>query len=78
MNINSKKIEQYCINYSIEESEILKKVKEYTLKSEVAPQMICGPLIGGVLDFLIKISKKNYTHMSANVRKDLTHKHYTL
>ena len=57
MNINSKKIEQYCINYSIEDSEILKKIKEYTLKSEVAPQMICGPLIGGVLDFLIKISK---------------------
>ena len=56
MNINSKKIEQYCINFSIKENDLLKKLKKHTFESEVAPQMICGPLIGGLLEFLVKIS----------------------
>jgi len=56
MNINSKKIEQYCINFSIKENDLLKKLKKYTFESEVAPQMICGPLIGGLLQLLVKVS----------------------
>ena len=56
MKINSKKIEQYCINFSIKENDLLKKLKKHTFKSEVAPQMICGPLIGGLLQLLVKIS----------------------
>ena len=54
-------IEDYCLKYSTKESNLLLDLKEYTFKKEKAPQMISGPLVGSLLNMLIKISnaKKN-------------------
>tara|TARA_B100001250_G_scaffold397981_1_gene405700 strand:+ start:236 stop:874 length:639 start_codon:yes stop_codon:yes gene_type:complete len=56
MNINSKKIEEYCIEYSNQESDLIQKLKADTYRYEVAPQMICGPIVGEFLKMIIKIS----------------------
>ena len=56
MNFISKDIEDYCINHSIEDSQILKKLNQYTYKTEAVPQMICGNMVGGILQLLIQIS----------------------
>ena len=56
MNFISKDIEDYCINHSIEDSQILKELNQYTYKTEAAPQMICGNMVGGILQLLIQIS----------------------
>ena len=57
MNIILKSIEDYCINHSIKDSELLTKLNQYTHETEAAPQMLCGRLIGGILQLLIQISK---------------------
>ena len=49
-------IEDYCLKYSSKESNLLLDLKEYTFKKEKAPQMISGPLVGSLLNMLIKIS----------------------
>ena len=49
-------IEDYCLEYSSKESNLLLDLKEYTFKNEEAPQMISGPLVGSLLNMLIKIS----------------------
>ena len=51
-----KNIEDYCLKYSSKESNLLLDLKEYTFKKEKAPQMISGPLVGSLLNMLIKIS----------------------
>ena len=49
-------IEDYCLKYSTKESNLLLDLKEYTFKKEKAPQMISGPMVGSLLNMLIKIS----------------------
>ena len=49
-------IEDYCLEYSSKESNLLLELKNYTFKNEEAPQMISGPLVGNLLNILIKIS----------------------
>ena len=49
-------IEDYCLKYSNKESNLLLDLKEYTFKKEKAPQMISGPMVGSLLNMLIKIS----------------------
>jgi len=49
-------IEDYCLKYSSKESNLLLDLKEFTFKKETAPQMISGPLVGNLLNMLIKIS----------------------
>ena len=56
MNFISKKIEDYCMNHSIEDTGILKDLHQYTYETEAAPQMICGNMVGGILQLLIQIS----------------------
>lgn len=57
MNFISSEIDIYCKNHSIEDSKILNQLKQYTIDTEIAPQMMCGQLIGGLLQFLIQISQ---------------------
>jgi len=47
-------INQYCIQHSEKETDILKKIKDYTFQNEKAPQMISGEIVGNVLALLIK------------------------
>lgn len=56
MNFISTQIEAYCKNHSIGDSKILNQLKQHTIDTEVAPQMMCGQLIGGLLQFLIQVS----------------------
>ena len=35
-------IEDYCINHSIKESQLLEDIKKFTYENEEAPQMISG------------------------------------
>ena len=51
--LNKEEILQYCENHSNEDSEILKKLIEYTFKNEPAPQMISGVQVGNFLQSLI-------------------------
>ena len=53
-------LEQYSIEHSMQETEILKAIKDYTYANEKAPQMITGPIVGNLLSILIKsIKAKN-------------------
>jgi len=56
MNLISKKIEQYCLNQSQPDTSLLKALVNKTLKEEEIPQMLSGPLVGGLLQLLIKIT----------------------
>jgi len=47
-------IEDYCINHSMKESQLLKEIQQYTNDNEEAPQMISGPIVGNILGILIK------------------------
>jgi len=49
-------IEEYCLSHSISDSELLEELTKSTWKTEEMPQMLCGALIGGLLQMLIKIS----------------------
>ena len=56
MNLISKDIDAYCVNHSIGNSQILKDLYQYTYETESAPQMMCGNMVGGILQLLIQIS----------------------
>jgi len=47
-------LEQYSLDHSVQESDILKKIKQYTYNNEKAPQMISGQIVGSLLSLLIK------------------------
>ena len=48
-------LEQYCIEHSVKETEILKKIKDFTFENEAAPQMISESMVGNILSLLIKL-----------------------
>ena len=56
MYLVSKDIEQYCKDLSSQDSELLKELSQATWEMEEIPQMLCGSLVGGFLQLLIKIS----------------------
>lgn len=53
----SEDIEQYCKDFSGQDSELLKELSQATWEMEEIPQMLCGSLVGGLLQLLIKISE---------------------
>ena len=53
----SEDIEQYCKDLSSQDSELLKELSQATWETEEIPQMLCGSLVGGLLQLLIKISE---------------------
>jgi len=56
MDLVSKEIEQYCQDYSLDDTDLLKELSKTTWETEEIPQMLCGSLVGGLLQMLIKIS----------------------
>jgi len=56
MHFVSEDIEQYCKAHSLDDSELLMELSKSTWETEEIPQMLCGSLVGGLLQFLIKIS----------------------
>ena len=56
MNLISKEIEQYCLDQSQADSGLLKDLVNKTFKEEKIPQMLSGPLVSGLLQFLIKVT----------------------
>ena len=56
MHLISKDIEQYCKDYSLDDTDLLKELSKITWETEDKPQMLCGSLVGGLLQMLIKIS----------------------
>ena len=56
MNLISKEIEQYCLDQSQPDTGLLKALVNKTLEEEEIPQMLSGPLVGGLLQLLIKIT----------------------
>ena len=56
MNLISKEIEQYCLDQSQKDTDLLKDLVNRTLKEEEIPQMLSGPLVSGLLQLLIKIT----------------------
>ena len=55
MHFISEDIEQYCKDYSIPDSDLLKELSKTTWETEEIPQMLCGSLVSGFLQILIKI-----------------------
>ncbi len=56
MKLVSKKIEEYCVNQSLSDNKLLKALSKKTWEKEKIPEMLSGPLVSGLLHFLIKIS----------------------
>ena len=56
MKFVPKKIEEYCVNQSLSDNELLKALSNKTWEKEEIPEMLSGPLVSGLLHFLIKIS----------------------
>ncbi len=56
MNFTLEDIEKYCKTYSLDDSDLLKELSQKTWETEEIPQMLCGTLVGGLLQMLIKIS----------------------
>ena len=56
MHLVSKDIEKYCKDYSLDDTDLLKELSKITWETEDIPQMLCGSLVGGLLQMLIKIS----------------------
>ena len=56
MNFTTEDIEQYCKSYSLDDSDLLKELSQKTWETEDVPQMLCGSLVGGLLQMLVKIS----------------------
>ena len=56
MHLVSKDIEKYCKDYSLDDTDLLKELSKTTLETEDKAQMLCGSLVGGLLQMLIKIS----------------------
>jgi len=57
MKFISNEIENYCKQFSLNDNSLLSDLVEKTKHEENLPQMICGSLVGGVLQLLIQISK---------------------
>ena len=56
MNFIAEELENYCEEYSVSDDMILKSLVYSTIKNEELPHMLCGPLVGGLLQLLIQIS----------------------
>ncbi len=56
MHLVSKDIEKYCKDYSLDDTDLLKELSKITWETEDKPQMLCGSLVSGLLQMLIKIS----------------------
>tara|TARA_B100000686_G_scaffold12795_1_gene12331 strand:+ start:55 stop:690 length:636 start_codon:yes stop_codon:yes gene_type:complete len=56
MNLISEEIERYCLDKSQPDTGLLKDLVNKTLEEEEIPQMLSGPLVSGLLQFLIKIT----------------------
>ena len=56
MRFISEDIEKYCKDYSVNDTNLLKKLSKTTWETEETPQMLSGSLVGGLLQMLIKIS----------------------
>ena len=52
--MNNDLINKYCLQHSNEESELQRKIRDWTYKNERYPQMISGLMVGNILSFLIK------------------------
>jgi caffeoyl-CoA O-methyltransferase len=48
-------VEQYCINHSNKEDDLLKEIKQFTYQNESAPQMISDSLVCNTLLMFIKM-----------------------
>ena len=57
MKFISNEIENYCKQFSLNDNSLLSDLVEKTKHEENLPHMICGSLVGGVLQLLIQISK---------------------
>ena len=57
MKLVSKEIEKYCEKISLHDNDLLKELSRKTWDEEEIPQMLSGPLVGGLLYFLIKITR---------------------
>ena len=55
MHIISKEIEDYCKNFSLQDTELLSEVTTTTWETEEIPQMLSGSLVGGLLQILVNI-----------------------
>jgi predicted O-methyltransferase YrrM len=58
--ILSPELDQYCDFFSSPESALLKKIRIKTEERFPGVQMICGPQIAGLLQFLIKLKKMKF------------------
>ena len=56
MKLLPKKIEEYCVNQSLSDNELLKALSNKTWEEEEIPEMLSGQLVSGLLHILIKIS----------------------
>ena len=56
MNITPKEIEDYCKEFSLQDTELLSQLTTKTWETEEMPQMLSGSLVGGLLQMLVKIS----------------------
>ena len=50
------KLEQYCIDHSNSETELLKEIKSFTYNNEPAPQMISDSIVCNTLVSIIKMT----------------------
>jgi caffeoyl-CoA O-methyltransferase len=57
MKLVSKEIEKYCEKISLHDNDLLKDLSRRTWDEEEIPQMLSGPLVSGLLYFLIKITR---------------------
>ena len=75
MNLISEDIDAYCVNHSIGDSQILTDLYQYTYETESAPQMMCGNMVGGILQLLIDYLFQFYiqpNHLNINLLKSIT------
>ena len=56
MKFIDEKIITYCDDNSHADSDILKKLHDYTFKNEDVPQMISGNMVGNFLQLVIQSS----------------------
>ena len=56
MQFISEEIENYCKDHTLNDNYLLKELSKTTWETEEIPQMLCGSLVGGLLQMLIRIS----------------------
>ena len=69
MRFVSEVIEQYCKDYSGQDNDLLKELTKNTWETEEIPQMLCGPLVGGLLQFLMKNNRSCKCFGDRNVHR---------